>query len=206
MSTILSQVLHKLLSYAGQENFKAELELAKKKFFNPVGIPGENGETTEIELANFIEWFVFDWKLPGSIKLYEKYLKEESKALDAIEKEYLKSFASYNYSLFQILKLKDRIAKVKEIISGQKFKEVYGLVPALEEKDFILARLINVQGQYFFTDALFYLPRGMAKYYLRRAKLVRKQKLDREKFLEEMKVIAIKSARYPRMKLEEIYK
>jgi len=206
MSSILSQVLHKVLAYAGQDNFKAELELAKQKFFNPVGIPGENGTTTESELANFIEWFVFEWPLPGEVKIYEKYLKEESKSLDAIELEFLKSFESQNYSIFQIKKFKPPTAKIRELVSKQKYREVYGLPPALQAGDFILGRLLNVNDQYFFSEALLYLPRNLAKYLERRAKMVRTGKLERGNFLEELKVIAVKSARYPRMRLEELYK
>ncbi len=206
MNSILSQVLRKVLEYAGRDNFKAELELAKQKYFNPVGIPGESGNTAELELANFIEWFIFDWPLPGQVQIREKYLREESGSLDAIEMETLKSFAGQNYSVFELKKLKPPMAIVRELVSKQKFKEAYGLPTALREGDFILARLINVNGQYFFSEAFLYIPRNLSKYLWRRAKLVRKQELDRETFLEELKVIAIKAARYPRLKLEELCK
>ena len=137
MSTILSNVLHKVLEYAGQENFKAELELAKQKFFNPVGIPGENGTTTELELANFIEWFVFQWNLPGEVKIYEKYLKEETKGLDAIELLALRSFAQQAYSIFQIKKINSAVAKVKELIGKQKFAEVVNFCKFLFSDQFL---------------------------------------------------------------------
>ncbi len=206
MTTVLSQVLRQVLEYAGRENFKAELEFCKQKFFHPVGIPGESAETVESELANFIEWFVFDWPLPGGIKLWEKFLKEESAGLDAIARETLKSFASQNYSSFQLKKIRPPAAVARELVSGRKFKEVYGVPPALQAGDFFLGRMIEVAGQFFFTEAFLYLPRNLAKYLERRAKLVKKGKLDRGNFVEELKIISIKGSRYPRMKLEEMYK
>jgi len=206
MTTVSSQLLHQILEYAGRDNFKAELELCKQKFFNAVGVPGESAPTTESELANFIEWFVFDWPLPGGVKLWEKFLKEESAGLDAIALETLKSFASQNYSLFQLKKTRSAAATVRELVSGRKLKEAYGLPSALQIGELFLGRVIEVAGQFFFTEALFYLPRSLAPYLERGSKLVRKNKLDRGNFLEELKIISIKAARYPRMKLEEIYK
>jgi len=205
MKQVLSQLLQKIELYAGEERFAQELERAKEKFFNPVGFASENGEIAELELANFIEWFIFDWKLEQDKSLWEKFLEEKGDELELIEKETLKEFSSQKYSLFLVKKIAPGQAKVKDLLSKEKFNPVYGLSAGIEKGDFILARIVFSAGQACFTEAFFYLPRTLAKFYQKKARLVRKKQLEKNKFLEELRSIAIKFQRYPRMKLEEYY-
>ncbi len=205
MKQILSQILDKIELYAGEERFAQELERAKEKFFNPVGFASENSEIAELELANFIEWFIFDWKLEEGKSLWEKFFKEQGENLTPLEKTLLEGFAHQFYSLFLVKKITNQQAVVKDIITRKKINPVYGLSAGIEKGDFILARIVFPAGQACFTEAFFYLPRTLAKFYQKKARLVRKNQLEKEKFLEELRSIAIKFQRYPRMKLEEYY-
>ena len=204
----LQRLLHKLEEYAGGLEFAQELKTAKQKFFNPVGTPGKNGarEDTEVELANFIEWFVFDWKLPDGQNLWAKFLRFKAAGYDASDLEILKQMNHQQYSLFLVKKNSPGKACVADLVSKKKYRPVQGLSPSLQAGDLFLGRLLTINGQYFFTEAFFFAPRPLGELYERRAKLVRKGKMDREQFLEELRNSVIKAIRYPRMKLEEIYR
>jgi len=204
----LQRLLHKIEEYAGGLEFAPELKAAKQKFFNPVGAPGKNGvrEDAEVELSNFIEWFVFDWKLPDGQNIWAKFLRFKAAEYDASDLDLLKQMNHQNYSLFLVKKTGKDKACVADLVSKRKYRPVQGLSPSLQPGDLLLGRLLTINGRYFFTEALFFIPRSLQKIYQGRAKMVRKGKMDREQFAEELRAAAMKTIRYPRMKLEELYK
>ena len=204
MKELLSKLLQRIEEYAGEEQFALALKEAKNNFFDQLGIPQENSESAELELANFIEWFIFDFPLEDGKRLWQKFLEEKQNELEPIEKNALGDFSRQIYGLFEIKKILPEKAVVKELVSKKKFDPVYGLEVNLKAGDLVLARVLNISGSLFFTNTFFYLPSELKKFCRKKIRLVRKNKLPKEEFFKELKAIAIKSIRYPRMKLKEL--
>jgi hypothetical protein len=206
MNTTLQKILHRVEEYAGNEEFGRDLNQAKEHFFSPVGIPGERGSNPEIELLNFIEWFIFEWPLADGLRIWEKFRGNTNGGFSAEEMEMLNSFSTYNYALFQLKKADPENMTVLDVIADQKIKKVVGMGTALRPGDYFLARLVFFRGQPVMTEALFILPKNMSKLFIRKAKMVRKGKSGKALTVEELRGLAMKAVRYPRMKLEEMYK
>jgi len=203
---ILQKLLQRIEEYAGSEEYALELERAKERFFNPVGKPNEKVETSETELANFIEWFIFDWRLPDGHNLWSKFLRYKGRELSPIELEVLKQIGHQIYSLFQVQAKNSERSRVKDLISGIQYKAVHNLSSALQKGDYFLGRMMVVEEKFYLTEAFFFLPKAMHKFYAKRIKMVRRNKFSKEEFLEELRGLAMKSSRYPRMRLEEFYR
>lgn len=208
MNNALPRLLHAIEEYAGGLEYGHELKQAKEKFFSPVGAPGKNGARAdaELELANFIEWFIFDWKLPDGESIWANFVRFRGAKLDPEDLDALKQLSRQNYSLFLVKKTGPGKTAVKDMVSGETFKPVQNLVGALRRGDMFLGRMITINGQYYFTEAIFVIPRSLEKIYKPRAKLVRKGGLRKDEFTDELRGLAMKTIRYPRMKLEEFYK
>ena len=196
----------KIEEYAGSLEYASELTRAKKQFFAPVGAPGENGANAEVELGNFIEWFVFTWALPDGLSIWSKYLRFQGTEHTPEELEILKQMDHQIYSLFLVKKDAPGRETAVDIVTGKKYQPVHELSAGLYRGDYFVGRLIIINNEYFFTEALFFIPKRLEKIFKARAKLVRKGKLGHDLFVEELRALAMKSFRYPRMKLEELFK
>jgi hypothetical protein len=206
MREVLQRLLHRVEAFAGGMEYSRELAKAKQSFFNPVGAPGEKGENAEVELSNFIEWFVFDHKMENSGNVWSEFMRYKGAECTSEELEVLKQLNHQNYSLFLVKKADQEKALVRDLVSNQKYKPVQGLSRGLQKGDYFLGRIIIIDKKFYFSEATFFLPRSISEIFLERAKLVRKNRLDKDAFIEELRGLAMKSYRYPRMKLEELYK
>ena len=206
MIEVLLRLLHRVEAYAGGQEFARELAKAKEKFFSPVGAPGEKGENAEVELSNFIEWFVFDRKLENGGNVWAEFMRYCGAECTNEELEVLKQINHQNYSLYLVKTADPERAVVKDLVSNQKYTPVQGLSRGLHKGDYFLGRIVIIDKKYYFSEATFFLPRSISKIFLERAKLVRKKRLNKDQFIEELRGLAMKSFRYPRMKLEELYK
>jgi len=205
MKEVLLKLLHLIEAYAGGPEFEGELARAKENFFNPVGAPGGKGANAEVELANFIEWFIFNWPVSDAINLWAKFLRYKGAEVSPEELDVLKQLNHQNYSLFLVKKIGPEKTAVFDLISKTKYKPVHELSPGLHLGDFFLGRLITINEKFYFSEASFFLPRTLKKFYERRSKMARRQQIKRDDFIEELRGAAMKSYRYPRMKLEEFY-
>jgi len=206
MKTLLANLVRKIEEFAGSLEFASELTRAKKQFFAPVGAPGENGANAEVELSNFIEWFVFNWSLPDGLNVWAKYLRFQGTEHTPEELDLLKQMDHQIYSLFLVKKDKPGKEAVADIVTGKKYQPVHELSAGLHRGDYFVGRLMLINDGYFFTEALFFIPKRLEKIFKVSAKMVRKSKLSSDVFVEELRALAMKSFRYPRMKLEELFK
>jgi hypothetical protein len=206
MIEVLLRLLHRVEAFAGGQEYTRELARAKQSFFSPVGAPGEKGENAEVELSNFIEWFVFDHKLAAGGSIWTEFIRFKGAECTDEELEVLKQLDHQNYSLYLVNKADPEQAAVTDLASKKKFKPVKGLSRGLQKGDYFLGRIIIINEKFFFTEAVFFMPRNISKIFLELAKKTRKGRMDKDKFVEDLRSLAMKSIRYPRMKLEELYK
>jgi hypothetical protein len=206
MKEVMIKLLHLIEAHAGGPEFADELARAKVNFFSPVGAPGEKGANAEVELSNFIEWFVFNWPVSDAVNIWAKFLRHKGAECSPEELDILKQLNHQNYSLFLVKKIGPEKTAVIDLISQTKYKPVHGLSSGLNVGDLFLGRLITINNKFYLSEGAFFLPRGLSKFYRRRTKAVRKRQVKRDDFLEELRGVAMKSYRYPRMKLEEFYK
>lgn len=206
MKEIILRLLHRIEAFAGGQEFSRELAKAKQNFFSPVGAPGENGANAEMELSNFIEWFVFEHKLEAGGNVWSEFLRYRGAECTEEELETLKQMNHQVYSLFLVKKADPESAVVTDLASNQKYKRVQGLSRGLQKGDYFMGRIMIIDKKFYLSEATFFLPRTVSEIFLERAKKVRKQKLGKDEFMEDLRGLAMKSYRYPRMKLEELYK
>ena len=207
MSAVLQRLLHKIEEYAGDPEFAPELKAAKEKFFAGVGQPGEKGAKAdaEVELSNFIEWFIFDWKLPDGQSIWAKFIRFKGAEFDPDELDILKQLDHQVYSLFHVKRIGEKAA-VKDIVSRKSYRPISNLTPAVQPGDLFLGRMIAINGKYFFTEAIFMIPRALEEIYKPHSKLVRKGKMGQDDFTDEVRGLTMKTIRYPKMKVVEFHK
>ena len=131
MKTLLANLVRNIEEFAGSLEFASELTRAKKQFFAPVGAPGENGANAEVELSNFIEWFVFNWSLPDGLNVWAKYLRFQGSEHTPEELDLLKQMDHQIYSLFLVKKDKPGKEAVADIVTGKKYQPVHELSAGL---------------------------------------------------------------------------
>ena len=194
-------------SMPAARNSRPELKEAKEKFFAGVGQPGEKGARAdaEVELSNFIEWFIFDWKLPDGQSVWAYFMRFKAAEFDPQELEVLRQLSHQVYSMFYVKRIGAK-ATVRDIVSKKAYKPIQDLTPALQPGDLFLGRLFEVNGKYFFAEAFFVVPRSLQEIYKPHSKLVRKGKMRQDDFTDEVRNLTMKTIRYPKMKVVEFHK
>ncbi|MCC6808643.1 MAG: hypothetical protein IT381_14560, partial [Deltaproteobacteria bacterium] len=80
--------LDKLSAFVATPEFQAELQSARKDYFERTGEVFETDDAFDMRMASFLEWFIFDRKLDGKattpVELYVERKGQELSEADRI--------------------------------------------------------------------------------------------------------------------------
>lgn len=207
MAEELEPCLRRLHEFVARPEFAEELNRAKAGFFEQVGLPKDGEPFVEMRLASFIEWFVFERTLDRKRQTpVELYLGRHGLELSEPERELCRTLTQSLHRLFQVKKLKNGVAVLRDLIDKKKYKPVSNLPKNLHAGDIAELRLVPIGKEYVATEAYCYHPSEAHKFILEQAKRARKNGDDPLGLMRRLMAMSTKWERYPRMKVSEIYK
>ena len=142
----------KLIGHYTAIDFKEELAVAKKEFFDNTGSLDENKPHFNLRMFQFYEWYFLTRPLQSYMKTplavcdmhRDLRLTEDDRASIEILK-------TSQHSFFEYSKTKGDFIIIKDLFTGKKL-EVYqtDLVFGFDQKEYFQARLIMLHGKYYF--------------------------------------------------------
>ncbi|MBS2029209.1 MAG: hypothetical protein JST54_15005 [Deltaproteobacteria bacterium] len=199
-----------LTAYATGEPFKEQVLAAKAEYVGYTGEVFDDDRSFEPRMASFLEFYLFDRKLPAQgLTPAELFLRERGPTVSPDERQSLEGFTQTLHSIFEVRKLHPGGIRVRELFTG-KDHEVYERrsVAGMSKGDILEARLIPNQGRELFAPAFCYHPKEARKAILKELKRQKKKPdpdFTPQKLIFTLSRMALKVERYRNIAVEAIY-
>lgn len=202
------KVIEKILNHFVGENFKDELALAKKEFFENAGTLDENSDHYDSRMAQFYDWYFFTRELVGykQTPLECCHLVRDLRFTDE-EQAIIEVLKQHRHSIFEFIKIKDGDVYIKDLLSNKKLvvkksSYVFGFDP----DELFEVRLIPQGDSFVFTRGFCFHPESVKKFILGEVKRHRKD-LDLDPDLMMLRLIKMryKLEQYKHVKPDLIY-
>lgn len=206
--TIFFEALQKGLSYFSKGTYAHEFTVAKSDFFDNSGVLDEQSPVYTVRIQQFLDWFFFsrklnDFRLPPSHCVFMlpdlRWSPEET--------ELVASFKEVRHSFFDIIKVKDEMITVEDLLVKQKIEIKLGVQAKLFSKGQLFeGRILNKDKESLLLKGRCFHPEEARPFLLDQIKKYRKDPdLDREQlFLASLKMRYL-SDRYPKASVDQIY-
>lgn len=204
------QQLEALTASATDPAHQADVLAAKAEYFALTGEVFDDDRSFEPRMAAFLEFYLFDRKVPGKGQTpAELYLAEKGPQLGAEERGCLEGFAKTLHSLFEVRKVVAGAIRVRDLFTGADH-EVYERrsVAGLAKGDILEARLVPYAGRELFAPAFCYHPKEARKAILKEVKRQKKKPdpdFTPERLIYTLSRMALKVERYRNIAVEAIY-
>lgn len=201
-------LIDKILQHFAGENFKDEIQMAKKEFFDNAGILDEHSEQYELRMSQFFDWYFFTRELKGFAQTpiesthMVRELRFTPEELDLIEK-----MKSHRHGIFEFIKIKGQDIILKDLFRNEKITvKSSPWVLGFNSDELFEARLIPFQQSYIFTKGFCFHPEDAKKYILSEIKRHRKDPdLDPDVFMLRLIKMRYKFDQYRHVSLHQIY-
>ncbi|MEN0058191.1 MAG: hypothetical protein AAGB31_05105 [Bdellovibrio sp.] len=202
------KLIEKILNHFVGENFKDELAMAKKEFFENAGTLDENSEHFESRMAQFYDWYFFTRELKGfgQTPLEACLLVRELRFSDE-ELQILEVLRRHRHSIFEFIKIKNGDVYIKDLLTNAKLvvkqsSYIFGFDP----DELFEARLIPHGDSFVFTRGFCFHPESAKKFILGEVKRHRKDPdLDPDILMLRLIKMRYKFEQYKHVKPEMIY-
>lgn len=204
------QHLEQLTAFATGEAFKDEVLAAKGEYFAATGEVFDDDRSFEPRMASFLEYYLFDRKLPGrAVTPAELFLSERGGALGPAERAAFEGFTRTVHGLFEVKKLLKDGVRVRDLFTGEDH-DVYERrsVAGMAKGDILEARLVPWDGRVLFAPAFCYHPKDARKPILKELKRQKKRPepdFTPQKLVFTASRMALKVERYRNIAVTAIY-
>jgi hypothetical protein len=202
------KLIEKILNHFVSEEFKDELTVAKKEFFENAGTLDENSEHYESRMAQFYDWYFFTRELKGYGQTpLEACVMARALRFSDEEMRTLEILKQHRHSIFEFIKIKGQDVYIKDLLANEKLvvKQspwVFGFDP----DELFEVRLIPHGDSYIFTRGFCFHPESAKKYILGEVKRHRKDPdLDPDVMMLKLIKMRYKFEQYKHVKPEMIY-
>ena len=202
------KLIEKILNHFVGEDFKEELAMAKKEFFENAGTLDENSEHYESRMAQFYDWYFFTRELKGYGQTpLEACVMVRALRFSDEEMRTLEILKQHRHSIFEFIKIKGQDIYIKDLLANEKLvvKQspwVFGFDP----DELFEVRLIPHGDTYVFTRGFCFHPESAKKYILGEVKRHRKDPdLDPDVMMLKLIKMRYKFEQYKHVKPEMIY-
>jgi hypothetical protein len=202
--------LEQLTAFATGEPFQDEVLAAQAEYFAHTGEVFDDDRSFESRMAAFLEFYLFDRKLPAQQRTpAELFLAERGPTVGPEEREGMAGFTQTLHALFEVRKLHAGGIRVRDLFSGEDH-EVYERrsVAGMSKGDILEARLIPHQGRALFAPAFCYHPKEARKAILKELKRQKKKPepdFTPKRMIYTLSRMALKVERYRNIAVEAIY-
>jgi len=164
MESPLDRTLRNLHEFAGSGMLAQELAAAREEYFERTGTVMKGEPVEELRLASFVEWFILDRRLASTGRTpLEEYMRLRADLLEPEEASLLQSLARNIHSVFAVKKRKSDRVDLKDLYTGDVYKEVRRVPVTLTKGDTVELRLVLIQDEVWATDTLCFHPFAAAK-------------------------------------------
>lgn len=205
---IFFEALQKGLSYFSKGAFAHEFTVAKSDFFDNSGVLDEQSPTYTVRIQQFLDWFFFSRQL-SDFRLAPSHCVFMLPDLrwSETEVEIVSSFKDVRHSLFDIIKVKEGVITIEDLLVKQKVDIQLGIQAKLFSKGQLFeGRLLNKDKESLLLKGRCFHPEEARPFLVEQIKRYRKDPdLDREQlFLATLKMRYL-SERYPKASVDQIY-
>lgn len=118
----LDRTFERFMQHFTSAEFMAEVEAAKKEFFERAGIFDEYSPDFEMKMSQFMDWYLFSRPLiKQGVPPVELALDNHGFKISEDELGHLLRLRNQRHSLFQFLKLKGQDVYIRDLFDNQKY-------------------------------------------------------------------------------------
>ncbi|UCD84405.1 MAG: hypothetical protein JSU92_14210 [Deltaproteobacteria bacterium] len=184
-----------------------EVEKAKKDYFKLTGEVNEEDKSFEIRLAGFLDWYIFDRPLDGIRKTpAQAFYDSLDSSSPENEREIYEGFLSTIHSIFQIEKFIASGVHIRDLFTKKRYFVEERRSIGFSESDIMEARLVFLNGGYYFTEALYAYPREAWKFIKGEIKKYRREGKSVSGLIPRLSQANLKFERYHGIDIKEIFK
>ncbi|MBC7742070.1 MAG: hypothetical protein H7061_07730 [Bdellovibrionaceae bacterium] len=200
--------LQKLIGHYTSGEFKEELTLAKKEFFDNTGSLDENKSTYNLRMYQFYEWYFLTRPLKSYMKTPQVVSElQRGLRLTDEDREALDILKTQHHTFFEFIKSKNDFIYIKDLVTNKKI-EVHqtDLIFGFDQKEYFQSRVVKIKDQFFFLKSFCFHPESAQKFILAQIKLHQKNPdLNIEDLLLRLNKMRYKFEQYKHVKPEMIY-
>ncbi len=200
--------LDKLSAFVSETEFQPELQRAKKAYFEQTGEVFETDDSFEMRMASFLEWFIFDRKLPEKgMTPVELYVERKQLELSEQDRIVYRNFSHTIHSLFEVGKLKPDTMQMKDVFTGKAHSVFERRKPVgIDKDDLVEARLIQTpDNRLMFSPSFCFHPRDAKKAILKLVKAHKKTGGEPESLVFKLAYLRLKVDRYKHVTPDKLY-
>jgi hypothetical protein len=206
--TEFENILDKILHHFAGPDFTAEVERAKKEFFENSGILDEKSEQYELRMSQFFDWYFFTRELSGFAltPLEANHLVRELRFTD-VELSQIERLKNHRHGLFEFIKIKGSDVYLKDLFKNEKiWIRNSPWTDGFSAEELFEARLIPNGDSFMFTRGFCFHPAEAKKYILAEVKRHRKDPdLNPDNFMLKLIKMRYKFEQYRHVKISLIY-
>lgn len=198
----------RLVAFVSEPEFSESLVAGKKHYFDRTGEVFEEDDAFEMRMSSFLDWFIFDHKLPGTDRTAaELFVERHGTSLDPAELTIYRNFAHTVHSLFEVGRLKPDTVHVKDLFSGKSHAVFERRKPAgVDSGDLLEARLVTTpESKLMFSPAFCFHPREAKKVIAKAVKAHKKAGTNPQELIFKLAYLRLKLDRYKHVAPVKIY-
>lgn len=199
---------HKLVEHFTGAEFREELQVAQKEFFENAGTLDENKPNYSLRMSQFYDWYFLTRKLKGYMQtpLSVCHMQRQMRLTEEDEKT-VAVLQSHRHSLFEFVKTKKDEITLKDLFKNEKITVVQDQhVFSFDERELFEARLIEIEGKKYFLKGFCFHPESAQKFILNEVKTYQKNPdLNPSDFMLRLNKMRYKFEQYRHVKPEMIY-
>jgi hypothetical protein len=183
-------------------------ESAKESYLELTGRTNEEDSTFERRMAVYLEYLLLEWKTPPPEDRTPLELFADACSGELAKEDHclLATLSASHMSLFELLKKRDEEVLLGDLIYGGRWKvQPEGAMLGVEEGDVFQARLLELRGEVFFTQAFLHHPTEARHLAKKAIQELREKEVDPLSIMGRLAKMHLKFDRYRRMNLLQIY-
>jgi hypothetical protein len=186
--------------------FGSEIEEARASYFLRCGEPFQDEASYELRLRNFIEWYLFDRPLALGLTPYEAFMADASKSTE--DRDAFRPYRDQVHSLFEVLQVGQGGIEVRDVWTLKTYPVGVEVTLGYDPGAVVETRIVPFEGKNHATHTHVYHNRESARYILKRAAKIRKEKrIDLwMPFVMRVNYLQLKAERYKHVESNKIYR
>ena len=200
--------MQKLIGHYTASTFQVELSDAKKEFFDNTGTLDENKPHYNLRMNQFYEWYFLTRPLKSYMQTpIEVCTLHRELRLTPTDEAAIEILKEHRHSVFEFLKMKKDNVYLKDLFRNEKILVHHtDLVFGFDEKEYFEARLVKLNGSFYFLKSFCFHPESAQKFISQEVKVHQKNPdLNPDRFILRLNKMRYKFEQYKHVKPELIY-
>lgn len=196
MSDVI-QAIDSVLEYVGSSAWKHELGWAREEFFREFDPTLISDKDAAYGLVLFQDWFLFERELKTAAATpVKQFYQDFSSSFSPEENKIFSALTDTSYGVFKVKRIKAKSVLLASRIKKKRYSVLDSVPEGFRTEGLISARLVELDGKFYFCPAVCFHPQSQTKNILAALKsLDDENKL--KQFLYELVHINFKTRLYP---------